>query len=80
MFRIRRRLIKWALLALGLPLAVRALHGAADLLESRQGATPAVRNLRRAGGAVAAVQDRVRGRSDRSSEAESSTRSRSGSW
>jgi hypothetical protein len=65
MLRIRRRVVKWALLALGLPLAARALHSAADLLESRQGTTPAVRNLRRAGGAVEGVQDRVRGRSRR---------------
>lgn len=68
MFRLRRRLIKWAVLALGLPLAVRVLHGAADLLESRQGPTQSVLNLRRAGGAVEAVQDRVRGRSGRASK------------
>ena len=65
MFRIRRRLLKWALIAFGLPLAARTLQSAADLLESRQGTTPAVRNLRRAGGAVEAAQDRVRGRSRR---------------
>ena len=67
MLRIRRRLIKWALLALGLPLAARILHSAADLLESRQGETPAVRNLHRAGATVEAVQDRVRGKPRRQS-------------
>ncbi len=65
MLKIRRRLLRWGLLALGLPLAARLLHSAADLLESRQGATPAVRNLHRAGGAVEAVQDSIRGKSSR---------------
>ena len=66
MLRIRRRLVKWALLALGLPLAARAFHSAADLLESRQGATPAVRNLHRAGSTLESVQDRIRGKPRRS--------------
>lgn len=54
--------MKWGLVFFGLPLAARVLHEAADLLEERQGATPAVRNLRRAGSAAESVQDRLRGR------------------
>ena len=73
MLKIRRRLLRWALLALGLPLAARLLHSAADLLESRQGATRAVRNLRRAGGTVEAVQDSIRGKSRRRGSARDAT-------
>jgi hypothetical protein len=47
--RIRRRLIAWALLAIGVPLLAEGLHRAADNLEARRGHTPAARGLRFAG-------------------------------
>jgi hypothetical protein len=47
--RIRRRLIAWALFAIGVPLVAEGLHWAADNLEARRGVTPAARGLRFAG-------------------------------
>jgi hypothetical protein len=51
-FRIRRRLIVWALLVMGLPLLAQGLYWAADTLEARRGVTPAARRLRQAGRAA----------------------------
>jgi hypothetical protein len=48
-FRFRRRLIAWALLAIGVPLVAEGLHRAADRLEARRGVTPTARGLRLAG-------------------------------
>jgi hypothetical protein len=48
-FRFRRRLIAWALLAIGVPLLAEGLHLAADHLEARRGGTPTARGLRFAG-------------------------------
>jgi hypothetical protein len=47
--RIRRRLIGWAVLVIGVPLLAEGLHRAADSLEARRGVTPASRGLRIAG-------------------------------
>jgi hypothetical protein len=51
-FRIRRRLIAWALLVIGLPLLAQGLYWVADTLEARHGITPAARRLRQAGRAA----------------------------
>ena len=58
MLRIRRRLALWALVVIGLPLLARALHLAAETVETRRGASPAVRRLHRAG----VVADGLHGR------------------
>ncbi len=52
MLRIRRRLVAWVLLAIGLPLLAEGLRRAADTLEARRGTTPASRGLRLAGHAA----------------------------
>jgi hypothetical protein len=56
MFRIRRRLVRWALLVIGLPVLGLALHRIADELEARRGASEVSRRLHQAGSIV----DRVR--------------------
>jgi hypothetical protein len=52
MFGIRRRMVRWALLALGLPLLALMLHWLADELEARQGASGVTRRLHQAGSVV----------------------------
>jgi hypothetical protein len=47
--RFRRRLIAWAVLAIGVPLVAEGLHRAADSLEARRGVTPTARVLRFSG-------------------------------
>jgi hypothetical protein len=47
--RIRRRLITWILLVVGLPLLAQGLHWAADTIEARHGVSSAARWLRQAG-------------------------------
>lgn len=61
MFKIRRRLAMWAAIVVGLPVLARVLHGAAEAIEFRQGATPVARNLHRAGNAAAALHGDLRG-------------------
>ena len=58
MFRIRRRLLAWVLLAVGLPLLAEGLHRAADTLEARRGTTPTARGLRMAGHVADSVRRR----------------------
>jgi hypothetical protein len=48
-FRIRRRLIAWAVLVVAVPLLAEGLHRAADSVEARRGTTPTARGLRFAG-------------------------------
>jgi hypothetical protein len=49
MIWLRRRLILWVAIVLGLPLLARLFHGMADLVEGRGGPGGAARGLRRAG-------------------------------
>lgn len=55
MLWLRRRLIIWAAVGLGLPLAARGLHRLAEEVEGRRGPSPATQRLHQAG----AVTDRV---------------------
>jgi hypothetical protein len=54
--RIRRRLITWMLLAVGLPLLAQGLHWAADAIEARRGVSMSARRLRQAGHIVDGVR------------------------
>lgn len=56
MFRIRRRLMRWVILVIGLPVLGLALHRAADELEARRGASEISRRLHQAG----SIADRAR--------------------
>jgi hypothetical protein len=51
-FGIRRRLVRWTLLVVGLPLFALTLHRVADELEARRGASEAARRLHQAGSLV----------------------------
>ena len=56
MFRIRRRLVRWVLLAIGLPVLGLALHRIADELEARRGASQVSHRLHQAGSVVDQVR------------------------
>jgi hypothetical protein len=60
-FRFRRRLIAWVLLAIGIPLLAEGLHRVADALEARRGPSPTTSGLRWAGQVADGVRQRRRG-------------------
>jgi hypothetical protein len=59
MLSVRRRLVMWAVVAVGLPLVARGLHQAAVTIETRLGPTPATRRLHQAGRVAEGVQSRL---------------------
>jgi hypothetical protein len=62
MIWLRRRLILWAAIVLGLPLAARMLHGMADLIEGRSGPGRAAERLRWAGVEAERLRGALQGR------------------
>ncbi len=56
---LRRRLVMWALLFIGLPLLARGLEWAAEAIESRRGPLPSARRLRQAGWLANGLQTRL---------------------
>ncbi len=56
---IRRRLVMWALMVVGLPLLARGLHWIAESIEMRHGASPAARRFRQAGWMAGSLPGRL---------------------